>query len=76
MELLATEVGVQLYTANFLAGTAGKHGALYYKHHGLCLETQAFPDAINNHGRPGWPNPILRPGEHYRHLMVHRFTSR
>lgn len=71
MELFTTEPGIQLYTGNFLDGTAkGKDGAGYGKHAGLCLETQKFPDAVN---KPGWPSPVLRPGETYRHLMVHRF---
>lgn len=71
MEVLATEPGIQFYTGNFLDGTAiGKAGAGYPKHAGLCLETQKFPDAVN---KPGWPSPVLRPGETYRHLMVHRF---
>ncbi len=71
MELFATEPGIQFYTGNFLDGTAkGKGGAAYRRHAGLCLETQKYPDAVN---KPGWPSPVLRPGETYRHLMVHRF---
>ncbi len=73
MELFATEPGIQFYTGNFLDGTArGKTGAVYGRHAGLCLETQKFPDAAN---KPGWPSPLLRPGETYRHVMVHRFGA-
>ena len=71
LEILTTEPGIQLYTGNFLDGTSkGKGGATYPRHAGLCLETQKFPDAAN---RPGWASPVLRPGETYRHLLVHRF---
>lgn len=74
MELSATEPGVQLYTANYLNGTIkGKGGAVYARHGGFCLETQKYPDAIHH---PAWPSPILRPGETYRHVMVHRFSTR
>ena len=73
MELLTTEPGVQFYTGNFLEGTVkGKNGAVYVKHAGFCLETQKYPDAIHH---PEWPQPILRPGETYRHVMVHRFST-
>lgn len=73
MELRSSEPGLQLYTGNFLDGTSkGKGGATYPKHAGLCLETQKFPDAIH---RPGWISPVLRPGETYRHVMVHRFSQ-
>jgi len=36
-------------------------------------ESQVFPDAIHREGSPGWPSVVLRPGETYRHVMVHRF---
>jgi aldose 1-epimerase len=71
MELHSGEPGVQLYTGNFLDGTMpGKRGVRYPRHAGVCLETQKFPDAAH---RPDWIQPILRPGERYRHVMVHRF---
>ncbi len=73
MELLTTEPGVQFYTGNFLDGSVkGKGGAVYVKHGGFCLETQKYPDAVHH---PEWPSPILRPGETYRHVMVHRFST-
>ena len=43
------------------------------QHDGFCLESQAFPNAVNEVGTPGWPNVILEPGETYHHVMVHRF---
>ena len=73
MEIWTTMPGIQFYSGNFLDGVAGKNGSNYAKHNGFCLETQYFPDAINKRGRAGWPNAVLRPGETYRHVMVHRF---
>lgn len=76
MEVYTDQPGVQFYTGNFLDGTIkGKHGAVYQKHAGFCLETQGFPDAINQEGTPGWPSVILRPGEKYRHVVEYRFTT-
>jgi aldose 1-epimerase len=73
MELSANQPGVQFYTGNFLDGSVkGRGGATYVKHSGLCLETQKYPDAIHH---PDWPQPVLRPGETYRHVMVHRFST-
>ena len=41
--------GVQLYTGNFLDGSlTGKGGKPIEQHGGVCLETQAWPNAINN----------------------------
>lgn len=43
-----TQPGVQFYTANFLDGSLkGKGSAMYPKHSAFCLETQAWPDAVN-----------------------------
>ncbi|MEW6754381.1 MAG: aldose epimerase family protein [Candidatus Latescibacterota bacterium] len=73
MEVLTTEPGVQLYTGNFLTGVRGKGGMPYHRHAALCLETQHFPDAIN---RPEFPPIVLRPGQTYRHVTAHRFSTR
>jgi len=73
MLLSADQPGLQFYAGNFLDGSVvGKDGVRYQQYGGLCLETQRFPDAINN---PGWVSPVLRPGETYRHRMVFRFTT-
>ena len=71
LEVFTTEPGMQLYTGNFLDGTAGKHGHRYGPRAGLCLETQHFPDSPN---RPGFPSVILRPGEAYRSRTEFRFS--
>lgn len=76
MEVWSDQPGIQFYSGNFLDGERGKGGASYPKHAGLCLETQAFPDSVNRQGRPGWPDVILRPGQTYRHVMIHRFGVR
>ncbi|MEM0983789.1 MAG: aldose epimerase family protein [Planctomycetota bacterium] len=77
LELASDQPGVQFYTARFLDGSIrGKGGVAYDRSAGLCLETQAFPDAINQtERRAGWVAPILRPGQIYRHVMVIRFST-
>ncbi len=76
MEVRTNQPGVQFYTGNNLTGKlTGKHGAVYGRHHGFCLETQAFPDAINRQGAPGWPSVILNPGGVYRHEVSYAFAD-
>jgi aldose 1-epimerase len=73
LEVLTTEPGVQLYTGNYLDGTlAGKGGASYEKHAGFCLETQHFPDSVN---QSAYPSTILRPGDTFRSTTVMRFGA-
>ena len=48
LEVHTNQPGVQLYTGNFLSEVASLKGNLpCYKHAGFCLETQAFPNAVN-----------------------------
>ncbi len=72
MEILTDQPGVQFYDASFLAGECGKGGVRYASRSAFCLETQNFPDAPNH---PSFPSAVLRPGETYRHTLVHRFSA-
>jgi aldose 1-epimerase len=70
----ANQPGVQFYCGKYLDGSlVGKAGLRYQQYGGLCLETQAFPNAINI---PAWRDQvILAPGQAYEHRMVHRFST-
>jgi aldose 1-epimerase len=72
LNIWADAPGMQLYTGNFLYGIIGKGGAIYGKHAGLCLETQGFPNAVN---QPNFPSVIVHPGEKYMHTMLFEFTT-
>ncbi|XP_078442764.1 LOW QUALITY PROTEIN: uncharacterized protein LOC144712380 [Wolffia australiana] len=72
LELWTDAPGMQLYSGNFLAGVPGKGGAVYGKHAGLCLETQGFPNAVN---QPNFPSVVVRPGQEYRHFMLFHFSA-
>ena len=72
LTLEADAPGVQFYSGNFLDGSLVGKGQRYAQHAGFCLETQAFPNAINV---PAWQNQvILPPGQLYQHHMRHRFS--
>ena len=73
MEVETTLEGVQLYTGNFISDRAGKNGARYASYSGFCLETQHYPDAIN---QPAFPSPVLRQGEALHETTIYRFCVR
>ena len=74
MEVYSTEPGVQFYSGNFLDGSIiGKHGIVYEKYFGFCLETQHFPDSPNH---KNFPTTILYPGESYTHSTVYKFSAK
>lgn len=70
LEVETTEPGVQFYSGNFLHGQAGKGGKPYPHRSGFCLETQHYPDSVN---QPEFPSTILKPGEKYQHACVWSF---
>jgi aldose 1-epimerase len=73
MEVHTTQPGVQFYTANFLNGShTGKRGVVYQQHCAFCLETQHFPDSVN---QPKFPSVILRPGQTYRQTTLYKFLT-
>jgi aldose 1-epimerase len=74
MEVLTTEPGIQFYSGNFLDGKSnGKSGRPHAYRTGFALETQHFPDSVN---QPNFPSIILRPGQTYRTTTVYRFSAK
>ena len=66
------EPGIQVYSGNFLDGTVtGKKGVVYNQRHGICLETQHYPDSPN---KAEWPSVVLRPGETYHSHCIFAFS--
>ncbi len=37
-----------------------------------CLETENYPDAPNH---KDFPSAVLKPGETYTHVMIHKFSA-
>jgi aldose 1-epimerase len=73
LDVFTTAPGLQVYSGNFLDGSlTGKGGHIYRQYGGLCLEPQCFPNAINE---PGFPSPVLRPGQTYQHTIEYRFSA-
>ena len=63
-EYSTNQPGIQFYSGNMMQNKYnGKYNKNYGLQHGLCLETQNFPDAIN---QENFPSPILRKGENYK----------
>jgi aldose 1-epimerase len=74
LEVLTTEPGIQFYSGNFLDGTLTGHGGRSYaKRSGFCLETQHYPDSIN---QPNFPSVVLGAGKTYLTKTVYRFKTK
>lgn len=71
MEMYTDQCGVQVYTGNVIEeNRVCKDGAVYTKHSGICLETQAFPNGLKfSH----FPCGILKKGETYDTFTEYKF---
>jgi len=73
LDILSNQPGLQLYTGNFLDGTAiGRSGHAYRQGDGIALEPQVFPDTPN---QPAFGSARLDPGQTYRNLIIYRFST-
>lgn len=70
MDVYTDNIGLQFYAGNFIGEQAGKNGVTYGDRHGFCLESQYFPNAINEEN---FKTPVLRPGETYQTTTKYRF---
>jgi aldose 1-epimerase len=72
MTMATTAPGLQFYNGHkiFEQEQVGKGGHRYPAWAGLCLETQAFPNAVNH---AHFPSMVVRPGEAYHHRTTYAF---
>jgi len=54
--------GVQLYAGNFIGTQTGKGGVTYGDRHGFCLESQFYPNAVNE---KNFPSPVVPANTEY-----------
>ncbi|MSU41024.1 MAG: galactose mutarotase [Pedosphaera sp.] len=72
MEIHTREPGIQFYTGNFLKSQKGKGGKIYPHRSAICLETQHYPDSVN---QPKFPSTIYKDSEIYRTSTIHKFRA-
>lgn len=70
MKVYTTLPGVQFYAGNFIDEQTGKGGVIYNKRHGLCLETQYYPDTVHH---DNFPSCVFGGGKDYDSVTVYRF---
>ncbi len=58
-----TEPAVQIYGGHALQENDGKNGLKWGHFQGFCMETQHYPDSVNN---PHFPSVVLRAGDEYK----------
>ena len=68
MRMVSDQPCLQAYTGAYIGPL---HGSAHAPFHGLCLEPQGWPNAVN---RPAFPQSIAAPGAPYRQRLALRVT--
>ncbi len=71
MDVFTDNFGMQVYSGNFLNGAVGKNGRIYGKRAAICLETQGFPNAVN---QVTFPSIIVKVGKTYSKRTTYAFS--
>ena len=71
MEAFTDCPGVQFYAGNCITEQTGKGGVPYGPRCGFCLESQYYPNAIN---QEGFASPLLKAGEKYDTTTSYKFS--
>ena len=71
MEVFTDLPGIQFYAGNFLKDEPGKSGHIYHKREGFALETEFYPDSIN---QPSFLQPVLKAGEKFESDTVYKLS--
>ncbi len=72
IELYTSSLGLQVYTGEFIKNKIlGKDETTYEKNSGICLETQFFPNSIN---QENFTKPILKKNEEKVFYTIFKFN--
>ncbi len=71
MEVYSDLPGIQFYAGNCIAKQQGKGGVTYDVRTGFCLETQYFPNSVND---PAFIHPIFDAGQQYKTTTIYKFS--
>ncbi len=64
--------GVQFYAGNMIAPLKGKNGVTYGKRTAFCLETQFFPDSVN---QDNFKKPFIEADTPFKTTTIYKFET-
>jgi aldose 1-epimerase len=72
VEVYTTQPGIQLYTGYWIPELLIDGQKKFGSYSGVALETQHYPDSINN---PEFPSVVLKPGEKLTEKTIYKFGT-
>ena len=70
MTVLSDLPGIQFYAGNMISPLTGKGGIRYEKRSAFCLETQFYPNSIN---QEGFDKPVIEADKPYKTTTIYKF---
>lgn len=71
MEVYTDLPGIQFYSGNSIKPMTGKNGVKYERRSAFCLETQYFPNSVNE---LSFESPVKAAGEKYHTITIYKFV--
>ena len=71
MIVLTDLPGIQFYAGNMISPLTGKGGVTYTKRTAFCLETQFYPNSIN---QEGFDKPVIEANKPYKTTTIYKFA--
>ena len=71
MTVLTDLPGIQFYAGNMISPLTGKGGVKYAKRTAFCLETQFYPNSINEEG---FLSPVIEADKPYKTTTIYKFS--
>ncbi|QZT36699.1 galactose mutarotase [Halosquirtibacter xylanolyticus] len=73
VSVFTTQPGMQIYTGYYIPEFTGHDNKKYGRYMGVALETQHFPDSVN---QPNFPSVVLEPGQTFEELTRFHFETK
>ncbi len=70
MEIYSDLPGIQFYSGNGMGDHDAKDGKKYHNRYGFCMETQYFPNSVNEES---FISPVRDAGERYHTVTIYKF---
>jgi len=68
--------GIQMYTGENIPSIKGKNGASYGSFSGIALETQCYPNSVNEGIKnPAFKRPVVKAGETFKSVTEYKFEN-
>jgi aldose 1-epimerase len=76
MSVSSDLLGIQMYTGEHIPTIKGKNGVTYDSFNGIALETQCYPNSVNEGIKnAAFKRPVVKAGETFKSVTEYKFEN-